>query len=182
MDQRDARAGRRHLHALGRDRQGAALLGNPRATVIHGTLDLSAKPTPAVQFDLRGFGQWANDPLLNLEEFAAGNFTRGRGYDPGANSGDRAYGFTIEPRVRLPIRKVNVETRFFFDWVHLTNLDSGSLAPSRTLRSAGVGLRAGLNQRVMLDLIYAHPLDKLLPSDSRKARDRLLVSLTANLF
>ena len=41
-------------------------------------------------------GQWTDDPLLNFDEYSIGNLSIGRGYDPGANSGDRAIGFAGE--------------------------------------------------------------------------------------
>ncbi|SFG14817.1 Hemolysin activation/secretion protein [Novosphingobium sp. CF614] len=158
------------------------LFGNPTATVVKGNLDLAIKPHPMFELDLGGFGQWANDPLLNLEEFSVGNYTRGRGYDPGANGGDRAYGFTIEPRIKLPIANFSVQASGFYDWVHLENLDPGTNEPKRTLRSVGGGLRFILPQRLVIDLTYAHPLDKVLSTDAKKPADRLLISLTAKLF
>lgn len=158
------------------------LFGNPQAFVVKAGLDASIKPGGPFQLDLGGFGQWTKDPLLNLEEFSLGNYTRGRGYDPGSNGGDRAYGFTVEPRVKLPVPRFGVEASAFYDWVRLENLDQGTLAPKRTLRSVGGTLRFVLPQRLVVDLTYAHPLDKVLPTDTRKPGDRLLVSLTAKLF
>lgn len=158
------------------------LFGNPQAFVVKGSIDFSLKPGGPFQLDVGGFGQWTDDPLLNLEEFSLGNYTRGRGYDPGSNGGDRAYGFTIEPRIRLPIPRFGVEASAFYDWVRLENLDQGTLDPKRTLRSVGGGLRVVLPQRLVLDLTYAHPLDKVLPTHTKKPSDRFLVSLTAKLF
>ncbi|HUD30278.1 MAG TPA: ShlB/FhaC/HecB family hemolysin secretion/activation protein [Novosphingobium sp.] len=158
------------------------LFGNPEAFVIKGEIDFELKPADAVQIDLGAFGQWTDDPLLNLEEFSLGNYTHGRGYDPGSNGGDRAYGFTVEPRVRLPVPRFGVQASAFYDWVRLENLDRGTLTPKRTLRSVGGGLRFVLPRTLVLDLTYAHPLDRVLPTDTKKAPDRFLVSLTAKLF
>lgn len=158
------------------------LFGNPQATVIKGEVEFNLKPGGPFQLDLSGFGQWADDPLLNLEEFSVGNFTRGRGYDPGSTGGDRAYGFTIEPRVRLPLPRFDVEASAFYDWVHIQNLDQGTIDPKQTLRSVGGGLRFVLPQRLVLDVTYAHPLDKVQPNDTKKPSDRILVSLTAKIF
>ena len=46
--------------------------------------------------------QYANKPLLNLEEYSIGNLTIGRGYDPGANSADRARGDADRAAHRRP--------------------------------------------------------------------------------
>lgn len=158
------------------------LEGSPTATVIKGEADVQLKPKGPFQLDLSGFGQWTGDPLLNLEEFSLGNFTHGRGYDPGSNGGDRAFGFTIEPRVRLPIPNFNVSVSGFYDWVRVENLDEGAISPKRTLRSVGGGLRVILPDAVVVEVAYAHPLDKVLPNDDKKPSDRFLVSVTAKLF
>ncbi|MEE4452434.1 ShlB/FhaC/HecB family hemolysin secretion/activation protein [Novosphingobium resinovorum] len=181
---------RKGLDAFGASKQGettakggpSRLYGNPQAFVVKGSVDFSLKPGGPFQLDFGGFGQWTDDPLLNLEEFSLGNYTHGRGYDPGSNGGDRAYGFTVEPRVKLPVPRFGVEASAFYDWVRLENLDPGSLIPKRTLRSVGGGLRFMLPQRLVLDLTYAHPLDKVLPNDEKKPSDRFLVSITAKLF
>lgn len=156
--------------------------GNPQAFVVKGNIDFEVKPAERFQIDVGAFGQWTDDPLLNLEEFSLGNYTRGRGYDPGSNGGDRAYGFTVEPRLRLPVPRFGVQASAFYDWVRLENLDRGTLVPKRTLRSVGGGLRFILPRTLVLDLTYAHPLDKVLPTDAKKPTDRFLVSLTAKLF
>lgn len=158
------------------------LYGDPQAFVVKGDVDFELKPAEPIQIDFGAFGQWTDDPLLNLEEFSLGNYTHGRGYDPGSNGGDRAYGFTIEPRVKLPVPRFGVQASAFYDWVRLENLDPGTLIPKRTLRSVGGGLRVLLPRTLVLDLTYAHPLDKVLPTDTKKPSDRFLVSLTAKLF
>ncbi len=158
------------------------LFGNPQAFVIKGEANLDIHPVGAFHLGLNGFGQWSNDPLLNLEEFSLGNYTRGRGYDPGSSGGDRAYGFTAEPRVVLPIPKVRVEASAFYDWVHVQNIDPGTAIPNQTLRSVGGGLRFVLPQRLVIDVTFAHPLDKLLPSDKARPSNRVLVSLTSKFF
>jgi hemolysin activation/secretion protein len=158
------------------------IFGDPEAFVVKGSIDASIRPRGPFQLDLGAFGQWTHDPLLNLEEFSLGNYTHGRGYDPGSNGGDRAYGFTVEPRVKLPVPRFGVEASAFYDWVRLENIDPGSAVPKRTLRSVGGGLRVLWLPRLVLDLTYAHPLDRVLPSDKKKPSDRFLVSLTAKLF
>ena len=48
------------------------------------------------------------DPLLAFEEFTAGNYTVGRGYDPATLSGDSGVGVTAElrgPRL-MPMKQI----------------------------------------------------------------------------
>lgn len=133
-------------------------------------------------------GQWTDDPLLNYEEYAVGNLTIGRGYDPGANSGDRAVGVSLEASVNLtrpsmpnpakPV-KFDLEAYAFYDFVHLENLDPGSPDRSRKLDSVGGGLRLFLRKGLSLDLTYAHPLKRALFNDTSRPPDRVLLSITA---
>ena len=123
--------------------------------------------------------QWTQDPLLNYEEFSLGNLTIGRGYDPGSNSGDRAIGLRGEAQANLPLtRRVNTQMFGFYDSVWLTNLDPGSIERDRQLRSFGGGVRVGLPGAVLLEMTYAHPLDRALTLDKTPPPDRLLLSLS----
>lgn len=123
-------------------------------------------------------GQYASDPLLNYEEFAAGNLTIGRGYDPGSNSGDRAAAFRAELQANVPLLPANVQLFGFYDHVHLDNLDVGSIERNRTLRSYGGGVRVALPGSALLEVAYAHPRDRALRIDDEPPPDRLLVSLS----
>lgn len=156
--------------------------GDPQAVVLKDELNVLVKPRGPAELNLAAFGQWSSDPLLNLEEFSLGNFTHGRGYDPGSNGGDHVYGFTAEPRVQLPVPGVNVAASAFYDWVRIINTDPGTVNARRTLRSVGGGLRFILQRRLVLDVTYAHPLDKAQINDVAKPADRVLVSLTAKIF
>lgn len=158
--------------------------GDPQAFVLRGEAEAHLMPLPGLSLNASVFGQWANHPLLNLEEFSIGSFTYGRGYDPGANGGDRAFAVRIEPRLQLArIGKVQFEAGGFFDYVRMWNLDlSAGTEANRTFRSVGGGLRIILQDRAVLELTYAKPLDKVLVSDQRKPTDRLLISLTTKLW
>lgn len=124
--------------------------------------------------------QWANKPLLSYEEYSIGNLSIGRGYDPGANSGDRAAGGRVELRADLPIANaVGTQVFGFYDAVRLQNLDVNALERRRGLESFGGGARVSLPGSVVVEVIYAHPRDRATPFDERRPTDRVLVSLTA---
>lgn len=160
--------------------------GDPEAFELRGTVNETIRPLATfdnLAFDLSVYGQWSNHPLLNLEEFSVGNLTYGRGYDPGANSGDRAVAVRVSPRLRLTGHgsNVQVEATGFFDAVRLWNLDTQSSDRNRLLRSVGGGLRVSLANRIAAEVTYAHPIDRALSLDTKRPPDRLLFSITAQL-
>lgn len=157
--------------------------GDPQATVVRGEFSAEYRPVSALTLAVSALGQWASKPLLNLEEFSLGSLTYGRGYDPGANGGDRVAAFRIEPRLRLPFKgPVSVELTAFHDSVRLWNLDNGSSEDNRLLRSVGGGVRIVDPGRFALELTYAQPLDKALTFDAKRPPARFLISFTTQLF
>ncbi|QGN55302.1 ShlB/FhaC/HecB family hemolysin secretion/activation protein [Novosphingobium sp. Gsoil 351] len=158
--------------------------GDAKAWVIRGQIDSKIGLGPIFELFGSARGQWTEQPLLNYDEFSIGNLTVGRGYDPGANTGDKAIAGTAELRANLPTGpRVATQVFGFYDHVHLYNLDTGSTEANRRLNSYGGGVRVTLSGIARLDVTYAHPLDRpLLTGASAKVpKDRLLVSLTAQL-
>lgn len=160
------------------------LEGDAKAWVMRGQLDGKIGFGPIFELFGSARGQWTNQPLLNYDEFSIGNLTVGRGYDPGANTGDKAIAGTTEVRFNLPTGpRVATQVFGFYDVVRLYNLDTGSTERRRQLESYGGGVRVTLSGIARLDVTYAHPLDPpLLTGASAKVpKDRVLVSLTAQL-
>ena len=160
------------------------LEGDAKAAVIRGQLDGKVGFGPIFELFGSGRGQWTNQPLLNYDEFSIGNLTVGRGYDPGANTGDKAIAGTAEVRFNLPAGlRVASQLFGFYDVVRLYNLDTGSTERRRKLESYGGGVRVTLSGIARLDVTYAHPLDKplLTGANAKVPKDRVLVSLTAQL-
>lgn len=164
--------------------------GNAKAFVVRGQFDARVGFGPEVEaipiFELAGQvrGQWANDPLLNYDEFSIGNLTVGRGYDPGSNTGDRAYSTSAELRANLPTGpKVQTQLYGFYDGIRLWNLDRATSEKDRRLESVGGGVRFTLPGAARLDIAYAHPLDPPLLTGAlnKVPKDRVLVSLTMQL-
>lgn len=151
--------------------------GYPEAAVLRGELIADVHPRPGISIGAQVFGQWSDEPLLNLEEFSAGNYSYGRGYDPGSTGGDRAAALRLEPRAILPIHgPFVVQLTAFYDLVRIWNL--GEFAEGRrTLESVGGGVRITSPGRFSLDAVYARPLDRAAPGDTGRADDRVLVSL-----
>lgn len=173
--------------------------GDPKATVVRGSLSAGFSLIPQFSINASLFGQWTNKPLLNLEEFSVGSLTYGRGYDPGATSADRVYAYRIEPRVHLPLfsgggvredgtprrnvfNGLQLEFMGFYEAARIFNLDTGSTENNRLLRSVGGGVRLLSPGRLALDVTYAKPLDFALSLDKTRPSPRVLVSFTLQLL
>ena len=127
--------------------------------------------------------QLAFDPLLSFEEFTAGNYTVGRGYDPATLSGDSGVGVLAEirgPRL-MPLKRsrLALQPYLFGDAAWVWNKNDG--VGSDRLTSAGGGVRAELSDRLRLDTSLAVPLEKT-GFDNRKGDVRLLVTLTGRIL
>ena len=158
--------------------------GSETAGVIRGDINGQIGLGPVFEIWGRGHGQYTNRPLLNYDEFAIGNLTLGRGYDPGANSGDRMIGGSVEARANFRLARTATAQPFvFYDIVKLRNLDTGSTEANRTLRSVGAGFRLTAFGSARLEVTYAHPLDPplLTTTKIKRASDKVLASLTVQL-
>jgi len=161
------------------------LEGDPTATVLRGNFYGEYRPIPRLTFafDLRG--QYSANPLFSFEEFSAGNYTAGRGYDPGALLGDSGVGVQAEIRYgsafpRRPDRFA-AEPYLFFDHAWVWNRDVLLSTGRERLSSVGAGVRAAYGDRFRIDVLVAEPLDRL-PFQTRRGDTRFLVSLTTRLW
>lgn len=162
--------------------------GDPQAFIvranalIEGRVRFHPQSPWAVTASVDARGQYSAHPLLAFDEYAVGNLTIGRGYDPGATSGDQAYGAATELRIGKPQplsrRDFAYEMIGFYDVIHINNLDSNHFEANRILQSVGGGIRATWGSHGRIDILYAKPLDKGLAIDTVKPPARLLVSLT----
>ena len=161
------------------------LEGDATAFVVRGSGYGEFRPIRKLTFALGVRGQYSHRPLLSFEEYSAGNYTIGRGYDPGTLLGDRGIGFQAEIRAgsiypRSP-KSVGIEGYAFFDHARIGNRDRlFTDDSSRKLSSVGVGARASWN-RFFLDAAVAVPLTKV-GLENKKPDPRFLVSLTTRLW
>ena len=56
------------------------------------------RPMPQFTVAVAPLAQWSDGPLLAYEQASLGNYTIGRGFDPGVALGDRALGGSLELR------------------------------------------------------------------------------------
>ena len=159
--------------------------GHSNATVLRYTFNGEVRPIPKLTFALTARAQYSGKAVMSFEEFAAGNYTSGRGYDPGALLGDSGVGTQAEIRYgsRIPVSagKPAVEGYAFWDHVEVRHHGSPIIVTEREhLNSIGAGARANWN-RFVVDAALALPLTHV-GSDNRKPPVRFLVSLTTRLW
>lgn len=161
------------------------LEGDPTATVARFEAAGEYRPVPRLAFALGARAQWASKALLSFEEFSAGNYSVGRGYDPGTLLGDRGVGFQAELRYGTALPpgpgKVALQPYLFFDAAWVDNKDRLFTSGRQSLSSAGGGLRAAFGDRATLDVVLAVPLERA-GLQTERGNPRLLVSLTAGLW
>jgi hemolysin activation/secretion protein len=159
---------------------------DPTPFLVRAEAGAEFRPIPNIAFVLQAEAQVSSAPLPAFEEFAAGNYSIGRGYDPGAVLGDNGVGVSLEIRHGSLAPKSSgtfaVQPYVFTDAAWAWNKDPSRrpLNPDR-LWSVGGGVRAALGSRLQADLSVAVPLNKpdLAPN---RGDVRVMFSLTARLF
>ena len=157
---------------------------DPTPLYIRGRVSGEFRPTPiwTIAFDLRG--QFSDTPLPAFEEFSAGNFSVGRGFDPGALLGDSGVGAGLELRYGSlqpkTIDALAIQPYVFLDMAHAWQEDpSASPTVPDSLISMGGGARFVKSANFMGDLLIAVPVRK---DGNASARDvRILFTLTARI-
>ncbi len=127
--------------------------------------------------------QFAFDRLLAFEEFSGGNYTIGRGFDPGTISGDSGIASSVElraPTFELPdLRSVDFRPYVFVDAARAWSV-GGRMPTDGSLVSLGVGIRTEISNRFRIDAMVAAPTYTSGFNGSDRAR--FLVSITTRLL
>lgn len=154
-----------------------------QATLLRMTASLELPLTTNLTFSLAPRAQYAFDPLLSFEQYSAGNYTVGRGYDPGTIIGDSGVGTSAELRVNrvtpFANRDIVLQPFAFVDsaWVWTRKGPAGS----QNLSSVGAGLRASIADRARLDMTLAVPT-KRAGLQAHRGDVRFLVSFISRLY
>lgn len=161
--------------------------GDGTGTVLRFAGIGEVRPVPNIVFALGMRAQQSHSKLLSFEEFSAGNYTVGRGYDPGTLLGDRGIGFQAEVRVGslMPpsLDGYAVQAFAFLDYAKVWNEDrQNALDIQQDLTSIGGGVRALWGDKAQLEVALAVPLKRAGTLATEKPDPRLLVSLTTRLW
>jgi len=158
--------------------------GNPKATVLRVSANLEAHPVRGLILAFSPRAQLGSSPVFAFEQFSTGNYSIGRGFDPGSVAGDRGVGFQAEARLnsfRLsPRSRLDFQPYAFTDQAWLWNEGSTTGNPQK-LRSVGGGVRMGWAGQSRLDLMAAVPISRL-PTEAKRSSPRILLSYTMNIL
>ena len=160
------------------------LEGDPTGTVFRAEGFGEYRAVPNIAFALGVRVQYSPDPLLSFEEFSGGNYTVGRGYDPGSLLGDSGIGMQAEVRfgtiVPRSAERPSIQPYAFFDVAKVYNQDRFTSDDNNSLASVGGGVR-GIYRGATLDVALAVPLRRA-GLQTETPDPRLLVSLTTRLW
>lgn len=156
--------------------------GDPTSFVVRGQAKLDYRPTPLLAFTLKPRFQLSSNPLFSYEEISGGNYTTGRGYDPGTIIGDNGYGLQTEVSYGslVPDNPDGIawQPYLFFDMMGVWNKNIPG--DPQKLYSAGGGIRATIGRQASLDLMTVVPL-KRAGFQTRRDSARALLTLTVQL-
>lgn len=156
--------------------------GDPTAFVIRGQAKLDYRPTPLLAFTLKPRFQYSPDALFSYEEISGGNYTTGRGYDPGTIIGDSGYGLQSEVSYGSLIPDspdgIAWQPYVYFDLMGVWNKNIPG--DPQKIYSAGGGIRATIGRQASLDVMAVVPL-KRGPLQTRRDSARALMTLTIQL-
>jgi hemolysin activation/secretion protein len=159
--------------------------GDPTSSVVRFEGEGELAIADDLSFYVRPMAQYAFDRVFSFEEFSGGNYSIGRGYEPGVITGENGAAIQFELRGARyqPLRNndITVQPFVFADaaWAW-DDSRTGANDPHRLL-SVGGGVRSNLSDRFRLDMTVAAPTRRagLQPS---KGPVRFLLSLTAKLL
>ncbi len=150
--------------------------------LVRGSTSATYRPTPLFALAARTRFQYSPDRLLGYEQYSGGNFTVGRGYDPGAIIGDKGFGAQFEASYGSlvpPTPNGYAVQPFVFLDVARVSLNDAADSTDR-LTSLGGGARATLGRQAALDFTLAVPLERTTFATSR-GDVRALMSLTVQI-
>ena len=137
-----------------------------------------------VSLAFAGQGQYSFKPLITGEQILFGGTQIGRGYDPGAITGDRGIGASVELRydTQLPAYAIqHLQPYAFFDTAKTWFMDRPAvIGPSLgdfKIASLGAGLRFWFPYSIYADVELAHTLDAVPGSDNGRTATKVLTDL-----
>lgn len=157
------------------------LLADPSAFVLRAEATAEFRPVPKLALAVSPRAQYSPDRLLSYEQFSIGNYTVGRGFDPGTVLGDSGIGSSFELRyggiARAVDKALAVQPYAFLDaaraWRHGSD--------GQSAYSAGGGLRARWGGAIDANLSLAVPLRRA-GFQQERGDVRVLFTIRARLW
>jgi hemolysin activation/secretion protein len=158
--------------------------GKPTATVFRASANLDLRPIHKITLGIAPRAQTSSSPVFAFEQFSVGNYTVGRGFDPGAVVGDKGAGLQAEIRLdpfRLSPKSIfDLQPYVFTDNAWVWDKGSALRNPQR-VSSLGGGVRSIIGGRARLDMSVALPRT-VLAGETKRRSARFLVSISTNLL
>jgi hemolysin activation/secretion protein len=163
-------------------------LGDPTSSLIRFSGQAELNLGRGASLAILPRAQYSFTPLLSFEQYSAGNYSVGRGYDPGYIIGDNGIGSAVEVRwdrfAPFPRRNFVVQPFMFVDaaWTWLKR--DTNFPGAQEVISVGGGLHTALNNRFRIDATVAVPLraDGVAALTRGRPDPRFLISLTTKLW
>jgi len=157
---------------------------DPSAFVARFDGQFEFRPAPLLTIAGRYMAQASGGSLLSYEQASLGNYTIGRGFEPGVAVGDHAIGASLELRYGSPFpRRSNALALVpfvFFDagraWA-----DSAATRDPRRVLSAGGGLRGRWGEWGDFGVTLAVPLERA-GFQAKRPDPRLLFTITTRVL
>jgi hemolysin activation/secretion protein len=157
--------------------------GDPTPSILRGAAFADIRVIRNFSVAIQARGQTSKSALPAFEQFSVGNYTIGRGYDPGAAVGDRGAGFSTELRIdNIRISqsgKYRLQPYLFADNAWTWNRGSGG--GSTKVSSLGGGIRLNLADKARVDAAVAFPTQNTV-GFNQSGKARFLLSFSTNLF
>jgi hemolysin activation/secretion protein len=159
-----------------------SLLGRSDFTKFTGAAHYTNWFAPPFSVALAAEGQYACEPLIEGEQVLFGGTNIGRGYDPGAITGDSGLGSSAELRYDRPLPQyfiLNLQPYVFFDAAKVWNRSEigRPVLGDMAIDSTGGGLRFWFPYNVYLDLEGATTLRAVPGSDHGERTTKFLMDI-----
>jgi hemolysin activation/secretion protein len=158
---------------------------DPTAFVARLHANAEFRPMPHFTIAIAPVLQLASNALLPYEQISFGNYTIGRGLDPGIVQGDGGFGSSLELRYGslLPQKRDGLafEPFVFVDYATAWLKDRGLAPRPRDVMTAGAGVRGRWGDHFDFGATLAAPL-KRAGYQAHKGDVRLLFTLTARVL
>ena len=156
--------------------------GDPTSSVVRASGSFEFRAGSAGWIAILPRGQYAFTQLLSFEQYSGGNYSVGRGYDPGAVIGDSGIGSGVELRLNrfapFPKTNLSIQPFLFGDGAWVWDKVGGG---KDHLFSLGGGVHALFNGRFRLDATLAIPMSTLNGQTDRPD-PRFLISFSTKLW
>jgi len=162
-----------------------SLAGHSVFTKFSGLMRYTNTLAEPISFSITANGQYSTDPLITGEQILYGGTQIGRGYDPGAITGDSGVGGAFEMRYDTRWSDLSVlamQPYVFFDaakvWNRSRPASAGLPLGDFDLESTGLGVRFWFPYNVFLDVEGARTLHAVPGSDNGHETTKLLVDVS----